>query len=242
MPVYNQSIRDTQAQVHDLNARGKDICKIMIQDLQQNGFADEFKYIIETNEKLNGCLAEEILHLKKTTNQQKMLLKKVDVKDEDLSLSQIKIKELQSHLKQRNIINTSIQIADAKDRTFEDTRFSRAFKRRFNHSTFNPGRTAGPTAATPYRYESELGGSQTKIMESPKTNSKQEGDGNSSTRYDLNRSIKSITGDTRLRTAGEYNTVEVPTRKFMARRNVQPTKSLNQVQLQDANDVADTLI
>ena len=80
--------------MHDLNARGKDICKIMIQDLQQNGFADEFKYIIETNEKLNGCLVEEILHLKKTTNQQKMLLRKVDVKDEDLSLSQIKIKEL----------------------------------------------------------------------------------------------------------------------------------------------------
>ena len=73
-----------------------------------NGFADEFKYIIDTNEKLNNCLIEEILHLKKTTNQQKILLKKVDVKDEDLHLSSIKIKELQSHINQRNLLSKSI--------------------------------------------------------------------------------------------------------------------------------------
>ena len=87
LPFYDQSIKDTQSQVHDLNARGKDICKIMIHEMQLNGFADEFKYIIETNEKLNNCLIEEIMHLKKTTIQQKNQLKKVDVKDEDLNLS-----------------------------------------------------------------------------------------------------------------------------------------------------------
>jgi hypothetical protein len=68
LPFYDQSIKDTLTQVHDLNARGKDICKIMIHEMHMNGFADEFKYIIDTNEKLNNCLIEEIMHLKKTTN------------------------------------------------------------------------------------------------------------------------------------------------------------------------------
>ena len=66
LPYNELPIFTKQQQAKEQYARAKEILKQMAKDTAYKGIVDEFKYLIETNEKYNHELIEDLEWMKKT--------------------------------------------------------------------------------------------------------------------------------------------------------------------------------
>lgn len=82
----------------------------MAKDSTYHGVIDEFRYLIETNEKYNHELLEDLNWMKKTAYQFKHQAQKSVIRKEDLKMREFKIQELQSEIKKRNIMYNSVNV------------------------------------------------------------------------------------------------------------------------------------
>ena len=89
----------------------------MSKDSSYQGIVDEFRYLIETNEKYNHELIEDLEWMKKTAYQFKHQAQKSQINQQDLKLSEFKIKELRSEIKKKRIMNLSVNLSQMQSLT-----------------------------------------------------------------------------------------------------------------------------
>ena len=75
------------------------------------GVIDEFRYLIETNEKHNHELLEDLTWMRKTANSYKHEAQKSYIDKQDIKLRDFKIKELKCEINKKRIMNKSVNLS-----------------------------------------------------------------------------------------------------------------------------------